>query len=171
MAKAVEIPPFLVIGVIALVLLAPFLLHYLGQAKDLFEKMFGLGDSGKCTNQEFWCGSGGKGGKGECMQWGTIGKEGEVCNPKSYKGVNIKPGEYDICDEGCKVHFCAAGTGRVGSKCISGCKNVGEDCGGGVPITGWLGAGNCCADELVDCKGSFIGIGHGTCTAKAGVKK
>ncbi len=123
----------------------------------------------KCKEGYFLCEHASKQGDKwmpECIKWGTLGEKGENCNPKNYKPVNFQQGKYDICKDDCKVDYCPAGTGRVGKECKA-CKNEGEDCGGGVPIFGWGNAGDCCAPEFMECKGSTLGVTAGKCQKRA----
>ncbi|MBI2133341.1 hypothetical protein HYU11_01525 [Candidatus Woesearchaeota archaeon] len=99
----------------------------------------------------------------ECIRWGKSGIKDENCDPRHYKPVNFRKGEYDICRENCIIDYCPAGTGRKGNECKS-CQNEGENCGGGYPIIGG-NAGECCAPEYIECKGGFLGS-SGKCQRK-----
>ncbi len=159
------------IGITALALLI-FIVS--GNASSLIK---GLVDSfksfteEKCPDGYFRCEKASMRGtewKGECLKWGEIGKEGANCDPNHYKPVKYAVKGNDICNPiGCVVEHCnKEGEGRVGNECKA-CQDVGEDCGGGVPISGWWKSGDCCASEFLECKGSVLGITAGKCQTRA----
>ncbi len=129
-------------------------------------------EQGECMKQpgHFWCERALKKGdkyQGECKEWGTLGEKDANCDPKSYKPISYKQGEYDICRENCKVDYCPAGTGRTEKTKCASCKNLGEDCGG------WFSSSSdrCCAQEFLNCEGTGIfGSTSGKCKKKANVK-
>ncbi len=162
------------VTVVALVMFGSSTLNIIGVVKSI-PSAFGFnGDHPleqiECSKKKdagyFWCEKATE-KSGECMLWGDIGEEGQNCDPKNYRPIKYQ-GIYDICKENCKVQYCETGKGRIDVNKCGYCQDAGKECEGSL-VSGW--AGNCCAQDLLECKDKgILGLGRGKCKPKATVK-
>ncbi len=133
----------LVIMLLALIIVIIVGAIAIGLVKSPLDLIKTLTDKEKreCVSPNFWCQPPGL--KGQCLPWGTIGKEKENCDPNSYKpkGVN------DVCTEKCFVEICSKpGEGRTGNRCGI-CQQAGKEC---------LKNTDCCAPDIYSCGGKSL---------------